>query len=207
MRIGLVIIVLLTFLTPAVAQFEPLAFAVCKKIATDTARLKCFDEIGAYQDKKPVQTAEDTKWSYEIDKSPVDDSDQVLASMKAGSGATLVMRCREQATEVAFIPGGFFVSGMTPRIPTLVRLNEDKPLNVSWAKSSNGQAAFAPNAVDFIRSLNNNGRLYIRIEGFEGRQFDGLFNLADVSVARQKIEDACKWSTPKSAKLPVAGKK
>jgi hypothetical protein len=33
-------------------NFDGLAFSICKKITANTARLKCFDEIGAKQDRR-----------------------------------------------------------------------------------------------------------------------------------------------------------
>jgi type VI secretion system protein VasI len=200
--LGVAAIALALTSTAASAQFEPLAFAICKKIAADTARLKCFDEIGASQPntEKETPTAA-AKWEIEEDKSPIDDSLQITATIKGTpTGAGLLLRCKEHKTEAAFVPAGFFIGGMGDRVPVLARLNEEKPINASWLKSSNGQATFAPNAIEFIKLLPDNGKLFLRATGFQGRQFDGLFQLADVTAVRAKIEETCHWSTPKADK-------
>lgn len=197
--------------SPASAQvdFDALAFSMCKKIAADTARLKCFDEIGAQQDQGKTETTatEPAKWEYETDKSPIDDSPQVSASLKGAGNTLLVLRCKERLTEAAFVPGQYFVNGSGNNVPAIVRLNEDSPVRTTWSASTNGSAAFAPRAIDFIRSLPDGGKLFIRITGFQGRTADGLFQLADVSTARAKIEEACHWSTPKADRVETAIKK
>lgn len=192
--------------TAATAQFEPLAFAVCKKITADTARLKCFDEIGGGQPTTEKQSpAIGAKWVIEEDKSPIDDSLQVTATIAGTpSGAGLLLRCKEHRTEAAFVPAGFFIGGLGDRIPVVMRLNEEKPVSVSWLKSSNGQAMFAPNAIEFIKLLPDNGKLFLRATGFQGQQFDGLFQLSDVTAARTKIEETCHWSTPKADRVTPA---
>jgi len=52
-----------------------------------------------------------------------------------------------------------------------------------------------------MRLLTDNGKLFLLASGYQGKQADGLFNLADVSVARDKVAETCHWSTPKSAKV------
>jgi hypothetical protein len=102
-----------TFST-AQAQFEPLAFAVCKKISTDAERLKCFDSIGPKAKTAEEEVSNPTpikgKWVYTESKSPIDDSDQLIAVLLGEPGeALLVFRCLERKTEAAFIPSDFFI--------------------------------------------------------------------------------------------------
>jgi hypothetical protein len=86
-----------------------LAFAICKKIPADTARLKCFDEIGA----KTAAASDEPqlikgKWVYTESKSPVDDSPQVVAALLGdGEEKILVFRCQENHTDAVFLPGAF----------------------------------------------------------------------------------------------------
>lgn len=192
----------------ALAQisFDGLAFSICKKISADTARLKCFDEIGAKQDQGPSPTnpSEPAKWEYETDNSPIDDSPQVSASIKGTGNSLLVFRCKEHLTEAAFLPGEFFMNGIGSSVPAIIRLNEDAPIHSTWSASTNGRAAFAPHAIDFIRSLPDGGKMFIRLTGYQGRTVDGKFDLVDVSEARSKVSDACHWSTPKSDKKTEA---
>jgi len=62
------------------------------------------------------------------------------------------------------------------------------------------RALFISPAPEFMRLLTDNGKLFLRASGYQGKQADGLFNLADVSVARDKVAETCHWSTPRSAK-------
>jgi hypothetical protein len=70
-------------------------------------------------------------------------------------------------------------------------LNEDQPINANWIPSNNGSAAFAPQAIDFIRSLSDGESCSFGITGFEGRTAEGKFDLANVSEVRSKVRDAC----------------
>jgi hypothetical protein len=201
MRIVAAVFVFFAFAMPVHAQFEPLQFAICKKVIAESDRLKCYDAIGT----KPRATSDEPapvkgKWVYTESKSPTDDSDQVLA-MLAGEpeDALLVFRCMEQRTEAVFVPPpGFFATG---RVNVLVRIDSATPDTITASVGTNNRALFISPAPEFMRLLTDNGKLFLRASGYQGKQADGLFNLADVSVARDKVAETCHWSTPKSAKV------
>jgi hypothetical protein len=74
-----------------VAQFEPIQFAICKKVPVEADRLKCFDAIGPTA-KTPEEEATDPapvkgKWVYTATKSLGDGSDQVTAEFTSSSAA------------------------------------------------------------------------------------------------------------------------
>ena len=59
----------------------------------------------------------------------------------------------------------------------------------------NGRAAFAPDAVAFIQSLPDNGKLSIKTtRSTDGRIKEGNFNLGTISDIRNKIAKACDWA-------------
>jgi hypothetical protein len=59
----------------------------------------------------------------------------------------------------------------------------------------NGRAAFAPDAVAFIKSLPDNAKLLIRTtRSTDGKVKEGQFNLGAVSEVRIKIAKACDWA-------------
>ena len=62
----------------------------------------------------------------------------------------------------------------------------------------NGRAAFAPNAVDFIRALPDTGRVFIRATAANGTNKDTNFILSGVSEVRDKIGRICNWASPTS---------
>ena len=57
----------------------------------------------------------------------------------------------------------------------------------------NGRAAFAPDAMAFIQSLPDNGKLTIRTTRSDGKVKEGNFDLGPVSEFRSKIAHACVW--------------
>lgn len=166
----------------------------CRTLKDDAQRLKCFDNLVP---EKPAKTDSDSdaverKWTITEDKSPVDDSPQVSGLLLDKSGEVgLVLRCKEKKTEAVFGPRGIYLGSNS--ISVLVRINDSKPIKTTWTPSVNGQAAFAPSAVQFIRALPDSGKLFVRATGYGGRTADGEFTLSDVSVVREKIAKACNW--------------
>jgi hypothetical protein len=175
----------------------------CKTLTDDAQRLKCFDSLFAKKEEPPAekpQTETAMGWKVEESKSPVDDSPQVTALLHA-DGSTegvsltppimLVLRCQEKKTE-AYFAKPFAFLGTNP-IKTLVRINDGKAIETQWHPASNGQGVFAPAAVQFIRALPDNGKLFIRATGFNGETIDGVFSLGKVSEIRDKIAADCHW--------------
>jgi hypothetical protein len=75
-----------------------------------------------------------------------------------------------------------------------LRINDEKPFEEVWKASMNGRAAFASNAVAFIQSLPDNGKLLIRTTRSDGKVNEGNFNLGSISEVRNKIAFACDWA-------------
>ena len=190
----------------------------CKTLTDDAQRLKCSDSLSTKKEEshaeKP-QTETAMGWKVEESKSPVDDSPQVTAMLHA-DGSTervgltpptlLVLRCEEKKTEAYFAKAFTYLG--TDQIKVLVRINDGKPIETQWHPASNGQGVFAPAAVQFISALPDNGKLFIRVTGFGGRQEDATFSLANVSEIRDKIAAVCHWprvsAAPVSIPRPVA---
>jgi hypothetical protein len=130
-------------------------------------------------------------WSIVENKSPKNDSDQLSAAMVVGDTA-LILRCREQTTEAAFSTKNTYLgeSSVTVRY----RINSESPVKEVWRPSMDGRAAFAPNPMDFIRSLPDNGRVFVRAIAADGQNKDANFKLSGVSEVKDKIGHACNWS-------------
>jgi hypothetical protein len=56
-----------------------------------------------------------------------------------------------------------------------------------------GRAAFASNAVEFVRMLPDNARLFVRTSRSDGKTKEANFNLGHLSDIRNKIAHACDW--------------
>jgi hypothetical protein len=206
MRVFAALVAVSTLSSPAMAQYEPLKFAICKKVASDPDRLKCFDEIGkdaaAASTEAPAQAGlkPPGQWAFTESKSPIDDSPQVNALL-VGDGpdaAGLFVRCHEKQTEVIFTPGGRFY--VTEPAKVLVRLNDLPAITTTWSPSTTNKSLFARNAIDFIKTLPDNGKLFMRGFGFQGRDGDASFSLGNISEVKERVSSACKWAGPKAAK-------
>jgi hypothetical protein len=201
-------------ITSASAQALAQLFGVrlCQSLKDDAQRLKCFDELFAEKpNERQQQSSKDrpdveTIWNVDESKSPVDDTPQVMGMLRPVSGedrAALVLRCKEKKTEAIF--AGPFL-GTTSQIKVLVRIADGKPIETMWSPSQSGTGAFAPNAIQFIRALPDNGKLFIRAFGYGGKTADGEFRLGNVSEVREKIAEACSWPAA-NAKQPQAPKR
>jgi hypothetical protein len=135
----------------------------------------------------PAQQA----WTIVENKSPTNEGDQLSAAMVVGDAA-LILRCRDQTTEAAFSTKNTYLGKET--VTVRYRFNSENPIKEIWRSSMDGRAAFASNPRDFIRSLPDNGRVFIRAIAADGQNKDANFKLSGVSDVREKIGRACNWS-------------
>ena len=76
-----------------------------------------------------------------------------------------------------------------------LRINDQSPTKEVWKASMNGRAGFAPDAVAFIQSLPDHGKLSIKTtRSTDGKVKEANFNLGAVSEVRNKIANACDWT-------------
>ena len=131
-------------------------------------------------------------WSIVENKSPADDSPQVSAGMVVGDAA-LILRCRDQKTEVAFSTKSTNLGDNS--VTVRFRINSEEPIKEVWRPSVDGRAAFAPKPMDFIRALPDDGRVFIRAVDADGKNKDANFVLlgSGLSEIRDKIGRACSW--------------
>lgn len=166
----------------------------CRTLKDDNQRLKCFDDLFVEKEKNKTGDAADIEktWTINESKSPLDDSPQVDAMLASSHGdSTLYLRCREKKTEAIFSGSGYL--GSNRSIKVVVRIGDGKLIQTSWSGSTTGTGAFAPSAVQFIRALPDNEKMFIRAFGYDGRQVDGEFKLGKVSEIRARISAACDW--------------
>lgn len=197
--------------TSASAQAPPLqflfGFALCRNIKADADRLKCFDSLAVPQqqqlsDDKDKNPPAISTWQVQESRAPLDDSPQITGLLHAIEGdLVLMLRCHERETELALVgEHSLFGIGRDPLTVT-IRINGDQPITAKWASATSGQAAFAPDAIKFIRALPDDGQLFARVASITGRTFDARFKLSGVSPVRDKVAVACNWNAP--AKTPT----
>ena len=185
----------------AAAQVNALALALCRKVPDDQARLKCYDAaFDSVFAEREAKTKEDMPkpgaWRIEEQKSPIDDSPEVTAILKATEGdAFLVARCKERKTELLFNHPEFFI-GLSRVIKVVLRINDAPAVTETWSTSSTGRAAFSQSAIKTLMLLHDNSRLFVRVFNFQGVQNDATFDLGTISEMREKISQTCKWPKP-----------
>jgi Type VI secretion system VasI, EvfG, VC_A0118 len=165
----------------------------CKAISNDQQRLKCFDSLFAdkpNQTKPLEKSANEDNWSIEESKSSMDGSQQIVAANLVGD-TVLILRCKDQTTEAAFSTRYNYLGSRS--VDVTLRINDDKPFKQVWKASIDGRAAFASDAVEFIRMLPDNAKLFIGTSRADGKTKEANFNLGNVSDIKNKIAHACSW--------------
>ena len=147
-----------------------------KAMSNNQQRLKCFDDFFAdtpNPPNAPDKSVNEGNWS---SKSPTDGSPQIVAANLVGD-TVLILRCKDQTTDV----------------DVQLRINDEKPFKEVWKASIDGRAAFASDAIEFIRMLPDNAKLFIKTSRSDGKTKEANFNLGKVSDTRNKIARACDW--------------
>jgi hypothetical protein len=152
-------------------QDIPAEVKSCKAISDDKDRLKCFDGLfgGPSKPPKPPDEQQAQKPPEEKQANWTIDETQSPDGNPEVVAANLV-------------------------IDVELRINDQNPTKEVWNASINGRAAFAPDAIAFIRSLPDNAKLSIKTtRSTDGKVKEGKFNLGAVSDVRGKIAHACDW--------------
>ena len=174
-------------------QEIPAEVKLCKAIADDKEHLKCFD--GLFGEKPRPQNPQEEKqgnWSIDETKSPDGNPEVVAANLV--NDTVLILRCKDQTTEAAFSTQYNYLGYKS--VDVELRVNGQNPIKQVWKASMNGRAAFAPDAVAFIQSLPDNGKLSIKTtRSTDGKIKEADFNLGAVSEVRSKIAHACDWDS------------
>jgi hypothetical protein len=121
-----------------------------------------------------------------------DGSPQVIAANLVND-TVLILRCRDQITEAAFSTQFNYLGYKS--VDVELRINDQIPIKEVWKASMNGRAAFAPDAIAFIQSLPDNGKLSVKTtRSTDGIVKEGKFYPGAVSEVRDKIAKACDWA-------------
>jgi type VI secretion system VasI family protein len=182
-------------------QDIPTEVKSCKAITDDKERLKCFDGLFGgpskpqklpeeNQVKKPP---EEKKGNWSIDETNSPDGNPEVVAANLVNDTVLILRCKDQTTEAAFSTQYNYLGYIS--VDVELRVNGQNPIKQVWKASMNGRAAFAPDAVAFIQSLPDDGRLSIKTtRSTDGKIKEADFNLGAVSETRNKIAKACDWA-------------
>ena len=172
------------------------ALKLCRQVKDDGERLKCYDGIDVSA-SNPAGPPADSKqagapWLITDEKSPLDDSPLVSAALTSSDGRShLLMRCKDRKTEVAVSIRGFIKCG--PDVRVIYRVDQSEATEIPWNAHSTCYLALAPSPIPFIRSLTDDGKIYVRMFDHHGAPHDALFNLGKVSEVRSRLAQACAW--------------
>jgi len=174
-------------------QEVPAEVKSCKTIADDKERLRCFDSLfGSTPTPQNSPEGMQANWSIDESKSPNDGSPQVVAANLVND-TVLILRCKDQITEAAFSTQFNYLGYKS--VDVELRINDQIPIKEVCKASMNGRAAFAPDAIAFIQSLPDNGKLSVKTtRSTDGKVKEGKFYLGAVSEVRDKIAKACDWA-------------
>jgi hypothetical protein len=196
--------VLLLLVPPAsiaMPKDTPAEVKSCKAISDDKERLKCFDGLfgrpskaqSPSEEKQVGESPEAKQGNWSIDETKSSNgSPQVVAANLVGD-IVLILRCQDQTTEAAFSTRYNYLGYQSVDIQ--LRINDQNPTKEVWKASIDGRAAFAPDAIAFMKSLPDGGKLSIKTtRSSDGKVKEGKFDLGAVSGARGKIAKACDWT-------------
>ena len=164
----------------------------CREIKNDAERLKCYDALAA-SGPGNQQESSDGGWEVRDEKSPLDDSPMVSATLRSTDGkAYLLMRCKDRKTEVAINKWGFIKCGADIRV--IYRIDQDPAVDEPpWHSHSSCYLALAPSPIQFIRTLRDQGKVYFRMWDHHDAPHDALFNVGNFSQIRNRLAEACDW--------------
>lgn len=194
---------------PAIAQTtgsDELAakFATCAAMADKDARLACYDETAASPHRQaaaPAEELEESAWTIQESRSPIDDTPQIYAGNMPGE-LMLLLRCKEKSTDVLLSGKTFMGINRSPEV--IIRIGDAPAAKTKWSglTTSMGAIIDGQRAISFIRSLPSHGTLFVRLIGYSSSE-DAKFELRGIDAVREKIGKACNWK-PAPAKAPGA---
>jgi hypothetical protein len=195
--------------------------AVCSQPADDPiARLKaCFQLERALQseclehlsrelaDRKNINSAEPgvQNWIVSETMSPVDYSPMITAATSSqpvakDAPAIFAIRCRGQHTDLLVSTEGSWRTSRANELQVDFTVNDQPAIRMQWIASSDGRTAlFKDDAVRFLRSLPDRGRILVSVSDTQGVAHEATFQLTGLNAVRQKIATACKWAPDRVA--------
>lgn len=202
-------LLLLFLATPSFADTASDLISTCASILPDAERLICFDAIakGAEGDGPaiaPTPAVLIGKWQVDRTKNPVDDSETVIATLVADSGASsfgqpviLLVRCQSKTTEV-FISwndylatDGDFNSGYKN---VLTRVGTEPASTSHWATSTDQKATFAPDPTILLRKMAVYNSFVAQTTPYNESPVTAVFDTTGIRQAIAPVNEVCGWT-------------
>lgn len=184
---------LVACLTPLPAQGQS-----CDRLQDPVSRADCLiDELRRLSDLPPTSAL---SWQVFRRRNPVDDAETVSVVIAPdeiqglrSTAARLMVRCRENRTDLIMIAGRFLGSG---HATVRVRINSEAPFVETWSPSADREALFAPSPIQLARRIVSAERLVLEVTTERGRSTVYVFKSAGLEPHLREISTACRWSPP-----------
>src|SRR6516225_1138140 len=160
---------------------------------------------------QPAQDAATRSWIVSETMSPVDYSPMITATTSSqpvakDAPAIFMIRCRGQRTDLLVSTDGSWRASRANELQIDLRVNDQPAVRAQWIVSSDGRTAiFKDDAVRFLRSLPDAGRIIVSVSDWQGMAHEASFQLTGLNAIRQKIAAACKW-TPAADRVAPTGR-
>lgn len=199
----------------AAVNAAPSDLVKCSSIDDSVKRLSCYDDLALGEHKEAVAKAVDTlnpkpdevgKWQVHIDKSKIDDSTSVVASLEAsqpiagrvGRPATpwLIIRCLENVTSAYLDFGGLFMSDIQGYGKVTFRVDKQSAFVKEMDASTNNKALglwTGGSAIPFIKQILGGETLVVRATPFNDSARTMEFPLTGIASAVAPVRKECKW--------------
>ena len=149
-------------------------------------------------------------WAIKTEHAAVDDSLQITSVNYSAydpsdyMGLTaIIARCVEGETAFLFLQDDFLISDFRRNTFDITLRFDDTPAQQTrWngLTSNKGAGLFGRDAEDFIRTIYDSKRLFIRLAENNGQNHDATFDLAGSYDAFEEVAGACGWTTLSLAK-------
>jgi len=167
-------------------------------------------ELGGKNNQAAAEPAA-RSWIVSETMSPVDYSPIITATTSSqpvakDAPAIFIIRCRGQRTDLLVSTEGSWRASRANELQVDLRVNDQPAVRMQWIASSDGRTAiFKDDAVRFLRSLPDGGRIIVSVSDWQGVAHEASFQLTGLDGIRQKIAVACKW-TPAADRAAPAGR-
>jgi hypothetical protein len=144
----------------------------------------------------------DTNWIVSETTSPVDYAPLTTAVIRLPSSVkdapnTVAIRCLGGRTEFLVRTEGIWRASRAREVQVDYQIDDQSSVRLAWTASADGKtASYKDNAIGFLQSLPEGGRLKISVLDGPGPSHEATFQLAGLDAIRDKIAVACKWAPP-----------
>jgi hypothetical protein len=144
----------------------------------------------------------DTNWIVSETTSPVDYAPLTTAVIRLPFSVqhapnTLAIRCLGGRTEFLVRTEGTWRASRAREVQVDYQINDQPAVRLAWTASAEGKtASYKDDAIGFLQSLPEGGRLKISVLDGPGPSHEATFQLAGLDAVREKIAVACRWAPP-----------